>query len=129
MAGPATTAITWAVPSVSVGCAMTSSSPTAATITPATITTMESGGRRSGDHDRLAEGDDHEQLEALGEMSAVHLPGHVVEPRPAGHAVDEQRAGVVDRQRDEPQDRARGAVRDAAREPEHCRRGEPRQDL
>ena len=36
---------------------------------------VEPGGRRAGDDDRLAERDDHEELEALGEVRSLHVPG------------------------------------------------------
>ena len=61
------------------------------------------GRRRAGDHDRLAERDDDEQLEALGEVRALDIPGRRVELLAARHAVEDERRRVIDPERHEPQ--------------------------
>ena len=68
---------------------------------------------RSDRDDRLAERDDHDQREALGEV-----PGRDAE---ATHAEDE-RPGEVDRQRDDPEGGLRRAVEERCRDQECGRR-------
>ncbi len=84
--------------------------------------------RRAGDHDRLAERDDDEELEPLGEVLGPDLPGLGREPRPPGHAERHERPGVVERERRQPEHRPRRALGDAAGDPEHAGGEEPDQD-
>ncbi len=60
-------------------------------------------GRRARNDDRLAEGDDDEQLEALGEVRGLDVPGGRVEPRSTRHPVESEGRQVVDRDRDQPE--------------------------
>ena len=72
---------------------------------------VEAGGRGAGDHDRLAERDDDEQLEAVGEMARLDVPRRFLEPPPARHPEDDERCAVVDQQSGDPQPRAQAARR------------------
>ena len=64
----------------------------------------------AGQDDRLAQRDDDEELEALGEVRGLHVPGRRRHRLQAGDAEHDQRRAVVERQRGEPERRARRAV-------------------
>ena len=85
--------------------------------------------RRARDHDRLAERDDDEELEALGEMRGLDRPRLVPEPPQPGDPVEDERRGVVDCERGQPEQDARRAVGEPTREPERARGREPDQDV
>ena len=89
---------------------------------------VELGRRRAGDHDRLAEGDDDEELEALGEVRHLDVPALAAEVPPSGDPERGERRAVVDEERRDPQQRARGPVGQAAGDPEHARGDEPHED-
>ena len=84
---------------------------------------------RAGDHDRLAERDDHEQLEALRKVGGLDLPGRRVEPGSAGDAVEDERGEVVEAERDEPESDPGGARGERSPDPEDPRGDEPREDV
>ncbi len=89
---------------------------------------LELRGRGAREHDRLAERDDHEQLEPLREVRGLDLPAAPVEAGPPRHAVEDERRRVVDRERRQPEPRPGRRVDEPAREPERRGRGEPGQD-
>jgi hypothetical protein len=89
---------------------------------------LELGGGRAGYDDRLAECNDHEQLEALSEMGSLHLPGVRGKGRPPGQPVEHQRGAVVDRQRRQPQAGALGPVGEPTCDPEHAGGEKPGED-
>ena len=73
------------------------------------------GGGGAGDDDRLAERDDDERLEALGEVAALDRVVVGVRTAEAGGPVADQRRGEVDGQRGDPEPEAAVAAQRARR--------------
>jgi len=78
--------------------------------------------RCAGEDDRLAERNDHEQLEALREVRGLDLPRVGRQPGAPRDPVEGERREVVDRERGHPQGGSR-AFRNPAGDPQHpgCR--------
>src|SRR5207248_10867194 len=85
-------------------------------------------GGRAGDRDRLPQGNDDEELEALREVTAADLPHRGVDRRPSREPVGDERGPVVERERGKPECRSGCAVGDPAGDPKRTRGDEPGQD-
>ena len=83
------------------------------------------GGGRSGDHDRFAEGDDDEQLAALGEVASLDVVVGRGRAATTRQPVAGRGRGELEREGRDPQHEPLVAVERRAGQPQHAGRGAP----
>src|SRR5215210_7871569 len=89
---------------------------------------FEFGSGRAGYDDGLAEREDDEQAEALGEVLRSHVPGGWREAPPARYPVSHERRAIVERERYQPEHDAFWTVEQGTRYPQHANHHKPDED-